>query len=82
MVQGGKCVEFDWAKVKDRYLEVTFRKDKPFAVYFYLSRNLGEKSVGTEKAGAGILIMANPAGRLELKLPIRIKSTGAASMKF
>jgi hypothetical protein len=69
-------------KVKNRYLEVTFCKGKPFAAYFYLSRNPGEKSVGTKKVGAGILIMANPAARLELKLPIRIRLTGTSSMKF
>jgi len=39
--------------MRARYLEVTFRKGKPFAAYFYLSRNLGEKSVRTEKAGGG-----------------------------
>jgi hypothetical protein len=69
------CEEF---RATQRYLEV----GKSFAAYFYLPRNPGEKSVGTEKAGAGILIMANPAARLELKLPIQTKSTGAPSMKF
>jgi hypothetical protein len=69
-------------KMKERYLEVTFRKGKPFAAYFYLPRNPGEKSGGTEKAGIGILIMANQAAQLELKSPTRVKSTGAPSMKF
>jgi hypothetical protein len=35
--------------MKERYLEVTFRKGKPFAAYFYLPRNPGEKSVGTKR---------------------------------
>ena len=49
--------------MKERYLEVTFRKGKPFAAYFYLPRNPGEKSVGTKKAGAGILIDYDKSGR-------------------
>ena len=49
--------------MKERYLEVTFRKGKPFAAYFYLSRTPGEKSVGTKKAGAGILIDYGKSGR-------------------
>ncbi len=46
-----------------RYLEVTFRKGKPFAAYFHLPRKQGEKSVGTKKAGAGILIDYGKSGR-------------------
>lgn len=46
-----------------RYLEVTFRKGKPFAAYFHLPRQQGEKSVGTKKAGAGILIDYGKSGR-------------------
>lgn len=49
--------------MKERYLEVTFRKGKPFAAYFYLQRNPGEKSVGTKKADAGILIDYDKSGR-------------------
>jgi uncharacterized protein YuzE len=46
-----------------RYLEVTFRKGKPFAAYFYLPGNPGEKSVGTKKVRAGILIDYGKSGR-------------------
>ena len=42
--------------MKDRYLEVTFRKGKAMAAYLYLPRNPGEKSQRTEKAEAGMLI--------------------------
>jgi uncharacterized protein YuzE len=49
--------------METRYLEVTFRKGKPFAAYFYLSRNPDEKSFRTEKAGGGILIDYGKSGR-------------------
>jgi uncharacterized protein YuzE len=61
--------------MEDRYLEVTFRKGKPFAAYFYLPRNPGEKSVRTEKAGAGILIDYGKSGRpigIEITAPDKI----------
>ncbi|MCI0611561.1 DUF2283 domain-containing protein [bacterium] len=61
------CDEF---RAAQRYLEVTFRKGKPFAAYFYLPRNPGEKSIGTEKAGAGILVDYGKSGH-----PIGIEIT-------
>ena len=42
--------------MKDRYLEVTFRKGKPLAAYLYLPRKPGTKSVRSEKAGGGIVV--------------------------
>lgn len=42
--------------MKDRYLEVTFRKGKPLAGYLYLPRDAGVKSVRTEEAGPGIRV--------------------------
>lgn len=56
--------------MKDRYLEITFRKGKPIAAYLYLPRDPGEKSQRTEKAGNGILIDYGNAGR-----PIGIEIT-------
>ena len=41
--------------MKERYLEITFRKGKPIAAYLYLPRKAGEKSERTEKAGNGLL---------------------------
>ena len=61
------------------YLEVTFRKGEPFAAYFYLPRNPGEKSVRTEKAGAGVVIDYGNSGRpvgIEITAPENI-SLGA-----
>ena len=40
--------------MKARYLEVTFRKGKPFAAYLYLPRDSGAKSVRTSNEGNGI----------------------------
>ncbi|MBI1760338.1 MAG: DUF2283 domain-containing protein [Acidobacteria bacterium] len=42
--------------MKHRYLDVTFRKGKVMAAYFYLQRKPGEKSQRTERHGEGILI--------------------------
>lgn len=39
--------------MKDRYLEVTFRKGKPLAAYLYLPRATGVKSARTEEAAPG-----------------------------
>jgi uncharacterized protein YuzE len=65
--------------MNDRYLEVTFRKGKPFAAYFYLPRNPGEKSVGTANAGAGTLIDYGKSGRpigIEITDPNKINWRG------
>jgi uncharacterized protein YuzE len=42
--------------MRDRYLEVTFRKGRLFAAYLYLPRPAGSHSVRTESAAPGILI--------------------------
>lgn len=42
--------------MRDRYLEVTFRKGKFLAAYLYLPRKVGEKSEKVEKIDDGILI--------------------------
>ena len=56
--------------MRDRYLEVTFRKGKPIAAYLYLPRDPGEKSQRTEKVGGGMLIDYGKGGR-----PIGIEIT-------
>lgn len=61
--------------MKDRYLEVTFRKGKVLAAYFYLMRIPGEKSERTEKCGEGILIDYAKDGRpigIEITTPGRV----------
>lgn len=42
--------------MKERYLEVTFRKGKPLAAYVYLPRRAGVQSIRTEEAMPGVLV--------------------------
>lgn len=42
--------------MKQRYLEVTFRRGKPFAAYLYLPRPTGAKVARTADAGSGVKI--------------------------
>jgi hypothetical protein len=42
--------------MKDRYLEVTFRRGKPFAAYLYLPRAAEDRSVRTEEVGYGMIV--------------------------
>jgi uncharacterized protein YuzE len=42
--------------MKQRYLEVTFRRGKPFAAYLYLPRPTGVKVARTADAGSGVKI--------------------------
>lgn len=48
--------------MKDTYLEVMFRKGKPFAAYLYLPRAPGTKSARTKEAAPGILVDYSSAG--------------------
>ena len=61
--------------MRERYLEITFRKGKPIAAYLYLPRTSGQKSVRTEKAAHGMLIDYDDKGRpigIEITAPQRI----------
>ena len=42
--------------MKNKYLEITFRKGKPFAAYLYLSKNTGLKAVRTERMTPGLIV--------------------------
>jgi hypothetical protein len=61
--------------MKERYLEVTFRKGKPFAAYVYLPRRGEMKSAKTVEAVPGILIdyagSGEPIG-LEITAPAHV----------
>ncbi len=78
--------------MKSTYLEVTFRKGKPFAAYLYLPRAPKTKSARTKEAAPGILVdyssKNEPIG-LEITAPSRVtaaqinevlKTIGLASM--
>ena len=61
--------------MSERYLEVTYRKGKPFAAYLYLPRSVGTKSARTESVGEGLVIDlasdGSPIG-LEITAPGRV----------
>jgi uncharacterized protein YuzE len=56
--------------MKDRYLEVTFRKGKAIAAYLYLPRQPGAKSARTRPMAPGVLADFDDAGK-----PIGIEIT-------
>lgn len=56
--------------MKQSYLEVTYRKGRPLAAYFYLPRREGDTSVRTESDANGLLIDYAADGR-----PIGIEIT-------
>jgi hypothetical protein len=58
--------------MRDRYLEITFRKGKPLAAYLYLSRASDVKSLRTESRGTGLLVDFGPEDQpigLEITAP-------------
>lgn len=66
--------------MKGRYLEVTFRRGRPFAAYLYLPRKVGDKSARTVRMGHGLLVDyradGSPIG-VEITAPM---STNAAAI--
>jgi uncharacterized protein YuzE len=61
--------------MKERYLEVTFRKGKRIAGYLYLPRSGETKSARTEQAVPGLLIDLSESGEpigLEITAPGRV----------
>lgn len=56
--------------MKKSYLEVTYRKGRPLAAYYYLPRQAADKSVRTERAEFGLLVDYAEDGR-----PIGIEIT-------
>jgi hypothetical protein len=61
--------------MKERYVEITFRKGKPFAAYIYLPRRGGVKSARTAEAAPGVLVDYTASGEpigLEITAPAHI----------
>lgn len=57
------------------YLEVTFRKGKPLAAYYYMPRQEGDTSARVEKRGDGLYVDFTSDGRpmgIEIVLPERV----------
>ena len=61
--------------MKERYLEVTYRRGKPIAGYLYLPRENGVKSARTEEAAPGLLVDFSASGEpigLEVIAPTQV----------
>jgi len=61
--------------MKNCCLEVTYRKGRLLAAYYYLPRRDGDRSVRTSRAGPGLLVDYAPDGR-----PIGIEMTAPSSV--
>jgi len=51
------------AAVSTPYLEVTYRRGRPIAAYYYLPRRAGQKSVRTRQIEPGLLVDFGRGGR-------------------
>jgi uncharacterized protein YuzE len=61
--------------MKERYLEVTFRKGKPLAAYLYLPRKAGTKSIRTQEVAPGLRVDYSAEGKaigIEIVSPSRV----------
>jgi hypothetical protein len=61
--------------MRHSYLEVTFRKGRPLAAYFYLPRRDGDRSVRTERVAGGLVVDFSADGRpigIEITAPSRL----------
>jgi uncharacterized protein YuzE len=61
--------------MKHSYLEVTYRKGRPLAAYYYLPRHDADRSARTERADGGLLIDYSHDGRaigIEITSPSRL----------
>ncbi len=61
--------------MKQRYLEVSYRRGKPLAAYLYLPRQAGDRSARTERQEAGLLVDYAPDGR-----PIGVEITAPSQV--
>lgn len=63
--------------MKQRYLEVSFRKGKAFAAYLYLPRPSGARAASTVNAGKGVQVDMDSEGKpigVEITAPTRVSS--------
>jgi len=64
--------------MREPYLEVTFRRGRPMAAYYYLPRRPGQRSVRTRRVEPGMVIDFTRGGRaigIELTAPSRLSVT-------
>lgn len=65
--------------MKRSYLEVTYRKGRALAAYYYLPRRDGDRSARTERVDGGLLVDYASDGRaigIEISSPSRIDLPG------
>lgn len=65
------------SEMKQRYLEVTFRRGRAIAAYYHLPRRRGQRSHHTVKAGSGLVI---DFARDGMPIGIEIVSPGKVSV--
>jgi uncharacterized protein YuzE len=61
--------------MKESYLEVTFRRGRVIAAYYYLPRRPGQRSYRTEEVEPGILVDYSRSGKpigIEITNPRRV----------
>jgi uncharacterized protein YuzE len=61
--------------MREHYLEVTFRRGQPLAAYYYLARDVCEKSVRTRRVEPGLVIDYASDGSaigIEITAPMRL----------
>ena len=61
-------------KMKQSYLEVTFRHGRPLAAYYYLRRKPGEKNVRARRVEPGLVVDFAKSGRaigIEITTPAK-----------
>lgn len=63
--------------MKESYLEVTFRHGRPFAAYYYLPREAGDKSARCRRIEPGMVVDYSVDG-----LPIGIEITAPTKLSL
>ncbi|NOY27470.1 MAG: DUF2283 domain-containing protein [Oligoflexia bacterium] len=61
--------------MREPYLEITFRRGRPVAAYYYLPRRAGQRSHRTVQAAPGVLVDYGRGGRpigLEITAPTMV----------
>ncbi len=61
--------------MKEPYLEVTFRHGRPIAAYYYLPREMNQKSVRTRRVEPGLVIDFTADGQaigIEITTPAKV----------
>jgi hypothetical protein len=61
--------------MSEAYLEVTFRRGRPLAAYYYLPRKAREKSYRTQRIEPGLVVDFSRSGRaigIEITAPERV----------